>query len=417
MLSADLSWSQIPTAATLTLEQASQIALERHPRIRAAELAARAGASIIAAARAPYFPTFSVNLTSVGAQDGAVAAGALTTSSLANRLAGGVVANQILTDFGRTSALTETARLRATGQERQVDDARAAVRLQVAEAYYDTLGARAVLTVANADLGARRARLRQVDALAKSEMKSTLDLGFAAVAVLEAEIAVARAEGAVQSTHARLAAAMGDTQVTPYELVDEPLPAALDADLDRLIDEATTRRPDLAVVRLNRDAATRFAIAERRLVLPTINFQALAGGVPTHDQRLHGGYSAAGVNITVPVSTGGLFEARRADATLRAQAVSEDVKDLTVAITRDVRIAWVEAQNAFRRLELTTRLVEQAAQTLRLAEIRYDLGLTSLVEINQAQLSHTSAQVNAARDRYEYLVRRAILDHAVGRFH
>lgn len=410
--------SQAPSAVSgsLTLAQAIEMALQNHPRIRSAERLAAAGTAAVAAARAPYFPTFSLNVTSVGAQpDGAVAAGALTTSSLANRLAGGVIASQLLTDFGRTSALVATATRRAAGHERQVDDVRARVRLEVAETYYEALGARAVLTVAQADLETRRILLRQVDALAKNELKSTLDVSFASVAVLEAELAVARAEGVVQSAAAKLAAAMGSLNISAYELVDEPLPEPLEPNLDTLIDEATRRRPDLAATRLDRDAALEFATAERRLSLPSINVQALAGGVPTHDRRLQGGYSAVGINVNLPLLTGGLFTARRTDASFRAQAVAEDLKDLTIAVARDVRIAWVEADNAFKRLALTTRLVEQAEKTLRLAEARYNLGLTSIVEINQAQLSNTSAQINAARSRYEYLARRAALDHAIGR--
>src|SRR5437870_13357556 len=84
---------------TLTLEEAKTIALRNHPRIHGAGLLAEAVNTTIAQARAPFYPTLSGNLTGAGAPDNtAVAAGALTTSSLSSRLATGLVASQLITD-------------------------------------------------------------------------------------------------------------------------------------------------------------------------------------------------------------------------------------------------------------------------------------------------------------------------------
>jgi outer membrane protein len=40
---------------------------------------------------------------------------------------------------------------------------------------------------------------------------------------------------------------------------------------------------------------------------------------------------------------------------------------------------------------------------LRLAQTRYDIGLGSIVELNQAQLSEVSAEIAAAGAKYDYL--------------
>ncbi len=63
---------------------------------------------------------------------------------------------------------------------------------------------------------------------------------------------------------------------------------------------------------------------------------------------------------------------------------------------------------------MTARLVEQARQSLRLAHTRYDIGLGSIVELNQAQLSEVSAEIAAAGAKYEYLSRRAALAFVTG---
>ena len=69
---------------------------------------------------------------------------------------------------------------------------------------------------------------------------------------------------------------------------------------------------------------------------------------PVRDDRLPETYSAAGVNLNIPVLNGGLFKARREEAESRAAAAAKDVQDLSVQIARDVRVAWLDANDAFR---------------------------------------------------------------------
>jgi outer membrane protein len=338
----------------------------------------------------------------------------LQTSSLFSRVGSGVALGQMITDFGRTGSLTATAKLRAEAQSRAANYTKAQVVLEVELAYYQTLGAQAVRRAAQAALDNRRLTLRQVRALAQSSMKSTLDVSFAEVLVSEAELALYRAQNDVEAGQARLAAALGLERSATFDLAEEPLPQALPGNADALVAQALKDRPDLAALEFSQNAAQRFAEAEKRLRYPTVGLIAAAGGVPARDERLRGTYSSVGVNVNIPVLNGGLFAARRAEADLRARAAREDVQDLALQISRDVRLAWLEANTAYRRLDVTARLVAEAEQALRLAQVRYDNGLGSIVELNQAQLSQTSAQIEAASAKYEYLGRRAALNFAIG---
>jgi outer membrane protein len=99
---------------------------------------------------------------------------------------------------------------------------------------------------------------------------------------------------------------------------------------------------------------------------------------------------------------------------LRAQAAEKDVRDLALRISRDVQVAWLEANTTFRRLDVTARLVAQANEALRLAQARYNIGLSSIVELTQAQFSQTSALIGAASAKFDYLSRRAQLDYETG---
>src|SRR5271156_3814360 len=137
--------------AALTLEQAKQLALKNHPRIQSAGLSAEAANKVVTQARAPFYPVVTGNATGALAQHGTtMSAGALTTSSLYSRTAVGVGVGQLVTDFGRTSSLTEVAKLKAAAQGRNVDNTREQVLVEVSDSYYQALGADAVLKAAQA---------------------------------------------------------------------------------------------------------------------------------------------------------------------------------------------------------------------------------------------------------------------------
>jgi outer membrane protein len=401
---------------TLTLSQAEVLAVRTHPEIASSDLRAQAAAKVVTEFRAAYFPALSANLTGTVADEGTViASGALQTSSLSTRTAGGLVLTQLVTDFGRTFNLTRSARFLAEGQKQTAEDTRAQVLLAVRQAYYQVLAAESVQNATQAALENRRLTLRQVDALAQSQMKSTLDVNFAEVLTSEAELAVYQAESNVEESKSQLAAALGDEHNLDFALVEEPLPSPLESNAENLVDMALHNRPDLQALQLSENAAQQFAEAEKKLNYPTVNLLGAAGEIPQHDSTLHQDqYGAAGVNISIPIFNGKLYSARHGEAELRAQAAEKDVEAMKVRIARDLRVAWFEANNAFRRLDVTARLVEQANQALRLAQARYDNGLGSIVELNEAQLSQTSAQITAAGAKYEYLKRRAVLDYTSG---
>jgi len=67
-----------------------------------------------------------------------------------------------------------------------------------------------------------------------------------------------------------------------------------------------------------------------------------------------------------------------------------------------VRITWLEADIAYQPVGVTAQLLQQADLALDLAEIRYKLGLSSIVELSQAQLQQTDAQIGNTNAKYAY---------------
>jgi outer membrane protein len=403
-------------STTLMLAQAESIAVANQPRLLAAQLRTQAAEQRIREARSGLFPTIAFNATGVAVADTgtSTAAGALTTSSISDRFAYGGNLVQLVTDFGRTSALVGAQRSLADAQKAMTTLTAAQIRLSVRSAYFQVMGAEAVLHAAREAQRNRQLIVRQISALAGSQLRSTLDVSFASVLESEAELAVVRAESSVQQQRTRLATAMGQLQPVTAALVEEQLPSQLPPDPSLFLAQANLQRADLNAAISQQHAASRFADSERRLSYPTLNALGAAGQIPFHDRTLQGNYAAAGFNLSIPVFNGGLFVARRTEAELESTARTRDVEEMKLEVNEQVQNDWAQAMEAYRSLDVSARLVAQSKESLRLAQARYQAGLGSIVELNEAQLSETSAEINAAGVTYTYLTRRAELDFAAG---
>jgi outer membrane protein len=411
--------SQAPTVPprTLTLAEAEATALANQPRMLAAQQRALAAADQIREARSGYFPTACFNATGVRVADPgtATAAGNITTSSISDRFAYGGSLTQLITDFGRTRALVSRWRDEAAAQQDLAALTKAQVRLNVREAYYKVLGAEAVLRSTQAALANRQLVSRQLYELAQSELRSTLDVQFANVLVNQAELAVVHARSIVAQQRAGLGTAMGLRQPVSAALSDvspanEPLPPVP----DDLLRQSQLQRADLRASEEEQSAAQQRATAERRLSYPTLNVLAAAGEIPFHDSTLHDSYAAAGFNLSIPLFNGGLFSAERAQAAHEANAAAQDAHQLSLEVSEQVRDAWYQASEAHQSIAVTARLVNASKEALRLAQDRYNAGLGSIVELNEAQLNETAAEIDAANAIYTYLTLRAEVDFAAG---
>ena len=366
-------------------------------------------------AKSAYFPVVWASTTGAeAASNSRIAAGGLNNPIILDRFAAGLSFGQMVTDFGHTHALVQSVDLRADAQRQGVNNQRADVLLQVDRAYFSSLRAQAVEKVAEETVNARQLVVDQVTAEAASGLKSDLDLSFARVNLSQAQILRLQAQNDLESAFTALSAAMGNSDYTTYDLADEPLPAQPTTDIAAMIAQALRDRPDVAAERLSHQAAVKFADAQSSLSLPFVSVVGAFGVIPYRQAGLDNSYAAIGVNLTLPVTTGGLFAARRAEAALNASGEEQRLRNLENAVARDVRTAWLDAQASFRRLDLAQQLRARAADAMDLAQTRYDNGLGSIVELTQAQLSKTEADIEAATAQYDCQIRTAALKFQTG---
>ena len=410
---ADVAHAQQPLR--LTLVEAQRLAVQNNPQVASAQFIAGAAHQVPAQYHANFEPSLAGSFTSVGADNGSrLAAGGLNNPIVFNRVGSGLSVGQLISDFGRTSNLVATAKLRAEAQDQATDTTRAQILLDTSRDYFALLRAQAVMKVAEQTVAARQVVVDQVTTLAESKLKSTLDVSFANVNLADAKLLQVQAQNDVKSAEANLATAMGLPGTAGFILEEEPMPLPLADRIDPLVQQALQDRPELKDLRLLRSADVRFAKAEHDLYFPSVGVVGTAGFVPAGYASIPGRYGAIGLNVAIPVFNGGLFKARQAEAELKAKAAAQNVSDLENRVTRDVRLAYLNATTAYDRLALTQQLLQQAQLSLDLAQNRYDLGLGSIVELSQAQLNVTSAQIADATARYDYQTQRIIVDYQIG---
>jgi len=399
----------------LTLAEAQRLAIQNNPQFSAAKFNAAAAYQVPNQYRAAMQPNLFGSFTGVGADNGSrLAAGGLNNPVVYDRVGSGLTASQMITDFGRTSNLVATAKLRASAQDQVTETTRAQILLATSRAYFNLLRAHAVMQVADQTVEARQLVVDQYTALAESKLKSSLDLSFVKVNLSDAKLLQVQAQNDLKSAEADLATAMGLPQESSFVLAEEAMPAPLPDRVNDLIRQAINDRPDLKNLRLQESADERFTKAEHDLYYPSIGVVGTAGFVPAGYAAVPGRYGAIGMNISIPILNGGLFKARQSEAELHAKAAASNVSDLENRVARDVRVAYLNANTAADRMTLTQELLQQAQLSLDLAQSRAELGLGNIVELSQSQLNLTSAQIANTTAKYDYQSQRVMLDYQIG---
>jgi outer membrane protein len=406
---------------SITRSDAERIALKNNPRITASRLLALAAGQVTRQTRAGYLPQIYGAITAEKAEDGSrIGAGELTDSRLYTHAGTGGTLSQLITDFGHTRELVATNKLQQKAEEQTALATEQDVMLATDQAYYRLLNAQSLLEVAKATVQARTDVQNLTQALTRSALKSDLDLNIAAADLSESQLLQLDAENGVASASAALAEVLAAQADTLYRAVedrgDAPPPPPTIESAALLNGRAQSQRPDLQALRLDAQAYQKLARAEQLQHLPTISALAIGGITPDGPDGIFvpHWYAASGVNLSIPIFTGFHIESQAQEARFRQQATEKQSEALSNTIARDVRVALLNAETAFRRIGVADQFRAQTAQALALAETRYKLGLSSIVELSQAQLQSTQAAVSAVNARYDYLLSLRLLEYVQG---
>jgi outer membrane protein len=403
----------------LTRTDAEQMAIKNNPRISMGHLLALAQHQMVRETRAAELPTVLGSITAEDAKEASrISAGTLTASRLFEHAGAGASATQLITDFGRTRNLVLSSKLQEKAQNASALATTEDIVLATDQAFYSALQAQALLGVARQNVYTRRTTDNQISVMTKNKLKSTLDLSFADVNLSQAKLLMLDAQNNADSTMVALDDVLGLDKQTIFDLVgDTSALQAPPADAGQLLQLALQQRPDLQALDYNHQAAVKFSHAQRDQLLPSISAMGTAGTVPIRPGSQYyvaNWWGGVGVNMNIPIFNGFLYSAQVKEATIRGQAAAEQTRDLRDHIVRDVRTSWLAANTAYQRVSVTEDLLKQANLALQLAQTRYQMGLSSIVELSQAQYQQTDAVIGKTNAQYQYRLALSTLNYEIG---
>jgi len=290
--------------------------------------------------------------------------------------------------------------------------------LNTKKAFYTSLYAKQLLTIAQAAEAVALENLETARNLYKEGRVSTFDVSRASVRHVNAKTATISARNtqtvALENLRLLLSLEPGETMEIEGEFPEEPL----DTPLTEQLNSALSRRPELHLAK----AAEELQISARELAragfLPTVfagfayswEGREFAPGSSSGDYK----YWTAKAGVSIPLFDGlfsiGRYKAQKAGV---AQA-KEQTKAAQDGVVMEVRQHYYALANSKESLAAQLENVETAGENLRIAQERYKMGLLSLLDLKDAELSNIDARTQQIKTLYDYNVARTSLERATG---
>lgn len=391
------------------------IGLANSPETRAAWSAARAASAGIDIARAAYYPDLSAKVTGEKTKGSAV--GGRFTFDYSS-LDAGASLYWLLLDMGGRKAGVDAARQALDAANWTQNAVIQNVILLIEQNYYAYLASLALAEADRTSLKEAEASLDAAEARHRAGVATISDLLQAQTSVAEARLNLISDEGAADTFHGALAAALGLPANTAFELAEE-LPVSLplgivSGNVEAYLAEAQTRRPDLAAARaqvLEARAAVRSARSDG---LPTLTANGSYDRIyflhnPTPSNNLSFSLS---LNIPVSVGIANLFRVLQARA--QADAAQAQMDQTEKAVLLQVWTSYSALKTAAQRIVTAEDLDKTAAQSYKVSTESYKQGVQDILELLTAQSVLESARAGLIRARTDWLLALAQFAHDTG---
>ena len=398
-----LSGAVAAVASAETLTDAWALALQQDHSLAAARHQAEAAGFEAQAARAQRWPTVAVGgsytqLDDSPAFDFAFTGLPLTPPELFEDdkyVMGSASLTIPLFTSGRISSSIAAAEARERGVGAQVTAATADVKLAVADSYVEVLRARKAHGVASSNVQTLEALTRDTTSMFERELVPKNELLAVQVALADARQNELRAANAAEVAAAAYNRRLGTPLDRPVELSETlAVPVELSQDLPALVEQAKSRRTELAAFDAQAEAYGQLARTERSRVLPQV---ALSGGYQYLENQFLDDETVgmAGIGVQWALFDGGQSRKRAAALDRNRRATEQQRADASSQIELQVRQAYLGIQESRQRVIVTAQAAEQADENLRIARERYTAGLGTQTQLLQAE----TLRVQALRNR------------------
>lgn len=331
-----------------------------------------------------------------------------------------ITAQQLLWSSGKVGSALGAAKAARRSAHASEEEAASAVTFAVRQAYYDASYAQRLVEIADRGLGQAREHLRQVRSAMGQGAKSEYD-------ALRAEVDAANQEPAVvAASRGRDIALLGLKRLANVPL-DQPLALLTPlAFADSLVPVVTERSPSIAsrpaIAAADAEVeARRNAIRVYRgqhwpdlYVSSTLQQQAFPDAVLPRLNQFHRNWDAY-LTIQVPIFSGLRTEGQVAQAQSAYDKARADRDQIREVVAIEAVQARADLDRSLSTLMARRGTVRQAQRAWQLADVRYANGMSTQLEVSDARLQLSTAEVNEVQAIRDYLVALANLERAVGR--
>lgn len=403
--------------STLTLAEAVRLALETHPRLDQSHqraLTAQAQRDQAGAALLPQIQS-ALNSTSGSARSNtSFQSGAIIQNRNSDQATAGILLNQLIYDFGRSSYRIQAKAFSAEAREFEIQADRAVTVFTVERAYFEALKQVQLMKIAEQTVKERSLIKDLVAALYQREKRSKLELSLVEVELKNAQMLHLQSRNDYKVAVQTLRNAIGLEGSGEFILEDPGRAETALTSLDQLVAEAVQHRPELEAMRRQVKSSVAALTSAKRQALPSINASVSTGESAISDLNGRWWYGAFG-SISVPLYTGGRIESEIREA----QALHNETQARAREVAQEIELQVVAAYHPHETLKEKVGVALEQAATARialdLARERLRLGLGSIVEVTQAEVAFTSAETALAIAHYDVLTAKAALDYATGR--
>lgn len=416
----------------ITLRQAVELALRNNPELRQSQIQVEQSQAQLREAQAANFPTvdaqtsFVQSGTEVTVQQPvppATPGGPSTTETTVVYQDSTALGAQLQVQYpiftsGRRSALIQSAESQVRLQQLQLEQTTEQLILDTTSDYYDLQQASAQVNIFTANLTQAEQSLRDAQALERAGVGTRFD-------VLQAEVDVANARQDLtqqisQLTIARrqLAQRLNVSQSVNLEAADIVEVAGVwDLTLEESIVQAYKNRSELEQPLIQQEIAQQQRRAALAQLGPQLGFNGIFGLANNLDEdpRFLYNYRLA-LTASLSLFDGGEARAQanqQESAIAIAQAQFEQARD---QIRFQVEQAYSQLDSNFSNIQTTALAVEQAAEALRLARLRFQAGVGTQTDVLRQQTALAQAQVNNLRAILDYNRALAALQRSISNY-
>lgn len=320
-----------------------------------------------------------------------------------------------LFDSGQTLFHRRSAKKLVTAADFQTEQARQDLILEVVRSYYGVLVLRENVRAANEAVKTAEASAQRMETMHNAGLIVDSDLLSAKVFLAQMKDREIRAQNDLALANMQSAREMGlpvDAATDPSETLTEP--GALQKTVEEWTQTALEQRPALRAAQLQQDAMDQERKAAKAEFGPKIGLF----GSTERDAMTLGGPSGtnwtAGAQLEFNLFAGGAQKARLAEATANASKAKHGVEWFRSGVQMEVRKAYLDANAAAQRAAAARDASDQAKESLRIVQNRYETGLTTATELFRAQTARLEAITVYLSALQDWQVARAQLERAAG---